>query len=422
MRHPVASVTPRALASGEVRWRVQGRLNGRMQQETFVQERGARDFGALVDRVGWVAARAVLDARRKNTDATPTLREYTKRYLDPASGLLTGIEGGTRDGYEAEAERSFLQTLGEIPIDLITRADIGSWLSWQENQPVHRDRHKPQAEQKLVSAKTVRNYHALLSSILKSAMSEGIRSDNPAYKVRLSRGTKRENVFLSPSEFATLLHFVPERHKRFVMFLAGTGCRWGEATALTWADVAMHSAPPTIRITRAWKKAKGRPILAYPKTSRSLRSVSLFPDLVAVMGDAGEASEYVFPNMWGGNLSHAHFRERVWVPAVTKATDRDACEAVGLTPLTRVPTIHDLRHTHASWLIARGVPLPYVQARLGHESITTTVNVYGHLVADAHEQMASAIATTMTDVRRPLTVERNAEALSPVDMYANADA
>ena len=206
------------------------------------------------------------------------------------------------------------------------------------------------------------------------------------------------------------------------MFLAGTGCRWWEATALTWADVAMHSAPPTIRITRAWKKAKGRPLLAYPKTSRSLRSVSLFPDLVAVMGDAGEAGAYVFPNMWGGNLSHAHFRERVWVPAVTKATDRDACEAVGLTPLTRVPTIHDLRHTHASWLIARGVPLPYVQARLGHESITTTVNVYGHLVADAHEQMASAIATTMTDVRRPLTVERNAEALSPVDMYANADA
>lgn len=417
----MASVTPRALASGEVRWRVQGRLNGKMQQETFLEERGAQDFGALVDRVGWVAARQVLAARRNNTQASPTLRAYTDRYLDPASGLLTGIEQGTRDGYEAEAGRSFLKTLGDIPVDLITRADIGAWLAWQEKQPVHRDRHKPVAQQTTVSAKTVRNYHALLSSILKSAMSEGIRPDNPAYKIRLSRGTKRENVFLSPAEFATLLHFIPERHKRFVMFLAGTGCRWGEATALTWADVALHASPPTIRITRAWKKAKGRPILAYPKTSRSRRSVSLFPDLVSVMGEPGESDAFVFPNMWGGNLSHTHFRSRVWVPAVEKAMDRAACEALGLKPLTRDPRIHDLRHTHASWLIARGVPLPYIQARLGHESITTTVNVYGHLVSDAHEQMASAIAMTMDGVRTPLAVERNAETLSLVDVSSNAD-
>src|SRR5690606_13830898 len=108
---------------------------------------------------------------------------------------------------------SFLPRLGDIPVDLITRADIGSWLAWQEKQPVHRDRDKPSAEQKTVSAKTVRNYHALLSAILKSSMSEGIRADNPAYKVRVSRGTKRGNVFLSPAEFATLLHFIPGKHK-----------------------------------------------------------------------------------------------------------------------------------------------------------------------------------------------------------------
>lgn len=405
----MASVTPRALASGEIRWRVQGRQSGRMQQETFTQERGARDFAALLERVGWDAARSVLAARRSQTEVKPTLREYTDRYLEPASGLLTGIEGGTRDGYGAEAERSFMQVLGDIPIDLITKADIGSWIAWQEKQPVHRDRNKPAAEQQPVSAKTVRNYHALLSSILKSAVSEGIRADNPAYKMRLTRGTKRENVFLSPDEFATLMHFIPERYKRFVMFLAGTGCRWGEATALAWADVNMFGTPPTIRITRAWKKSKGGPLLKYPKTSRSLRSVSLFPDLVDVMGDPQSADALVFANLTGGHLWHGHFRSRAWLPAVVKAMDADKCRALGLQPLTRAPTIHDLRHTHASWLIARGVPLPYVQARLGHESITTTVNVYGHLVADAHEQMASAIATTMTDVRQPLALPRHTE-------------
>ncbi|MDX3849451.1 tyrosine-type recombinase/integrase [Streptomyces sp. AK02-01A] len=48
--------------------------------------------------------------------------------------------------------------------------------------------------------------------------------------------------------------------------------------------------------------------------------------------------------------------------------------------LTKRPRIYDLRHTHASWLIAGKVPLPVIQARLGHESITTTVDRYGHLL------------------------------------------
>lgn len=403
----MVSVTPRPLKSGEIRWRVQGRHDGKMQQETFVQDKGAYEFGALVDRVGWPAARSVLAARRNGSGTAPTLREFTATYLDASSGILTGVSGGTRDGYAEEAERSFLQVLGDFPVDSIMRPDVGAWLAWQERQPVYRDRLKPEDQQKRLSAKTVRNYHALLSAILKAAVAANIRPDNPAHKVRVTRGTKRENVFLSPAEFNTILHFIPERHKRFVLFLAGTGCRWGEATALTWADVA-DGKPPTVRVTRAWKKNKGGPLLSYPKTSKSRRSVSLFPDLVAVMGQRQRADAFVFPNQTGGHLWHGSFNSRVWTPAVTKAMDADACRAVSLEALTRRPTLHDLRHTHASWLISRGIPLPYIQARLGHESITTTVNVYGHLVADAHDQMASAIADTLSIVPQR-QIEGNAE-------------
>lgn len=402
----MASVTPRALASGEIRWRVQGRHAGKMQQVTFLEQKGADQFGALVDRVGWPTARAVLEKRQNSAENVPTLREYTERYLDGSSGLLTGVERGTREGYRAEAERSFLQTMGEFPVDSISRADVGAWLSWQEKQPVYRDRNKPTDQQKHLSAKTVRNYHALLSAVLKSAIEDGLRTDNPAYKVRVSKGTKRENVFLSPDEFWTLMHFIPERHKRLVMFLAGTGCRWGEATALTWGDISLHGTSPTARITRAWKKRSGGPVLAHPKTSKSRRSVSLFPDLVASMGAAGASNEYVFQNMHGGAQRYGHFSSRSWAPAVSKAMDVELCKSLGLTPLTRRPTPHDMRHTHASWLIARGIPLPYIQVRLGHESITTTVNVYGHLVSDAHDQMASAIALTLTDVRQPLNTPK----------------
>jgi len=398
----MASVTPRAAKTG-YSWRVQARVDGQLKQTTFhgpnnaKVKKAADQFADLAERVGWESAMAVREARTGNPGAV-TLTDYTQRYLDPSSGILTGVEQGTREGYASIAERSFLQILGDMPLTAITRTDVGRWLAWQEKQPAWRDRHKPIDDQKPLSAKTIKNYHALLSSILKSAVAHKLIDENPAYKMRMTRGTKRENVFLSPAEFDTLLHFLPKRHQRFVLFLAGTGCRWGEATALTWADVALHSNPPTVRITKAWKKKKGGPLLSYPKTSRSRRSVSLFADLVGIMGTPAGPGEYVFPNETGGHLWHGPFM-RAWNPAVVKATDRELCERLGLTPLSRRPTPHDLRHTHASWLIARGIPLPYIQARLGHESITTTVNTYGHLVPDAHDQMASAIGATLQSSR-----------------------
>jgi integrase len=127
------------------------------------------------------------------------------------------------------------------------------------------------------------------------------------------------------------------------------------------------------------------------------------------MGDPGEADAYVFPNQVGGHLWHGSFNTRVWQPAIRNAMDAETCAELGLATIKRAPTIHDMRHTHASWLIAQGIPLPYIQARLGHESITTTVNTYGHLVADAHDQMASAIAGTLAGVRGALSIERNTE-------------
>jgi len=162
-----------------------------MQQATFLAQEGAEQFGALVDRVGWAAAHAVLEARRNKRPTVPTLRDWTRTYLDPASGLLTGIEDGTREGYVRAAGRSFLAFFGEMPVDSITRADVGRWVAWQEQQP------STARKGQSVSAKTVRNYHAILSATLASAVDNGIRIDNPAHKTRLSRGVKREGVFLS---------------------------------------------------------------------------------------------------------------------------------------------------------------------------------------------------------------------------------
>lgn len=391
----MASIGARQNADGSATYRVQFRISGRMVQESFAEERGALEFSRLVDRVGGDAARKVLRSRESKNRKVVTFRDYAARYLDPDSGLLTGVEPGTRRSYDAILRLSLLPFFGDYPIDAIDKADVGKWLAWQEQQPSSR------YPGRTVAAKTIRNYHALLSAILRSAANEKLREDNPAHRTRLTGGTSREGVFLTRDEFASILHFAPHRYQPLFLFLAGTGCRWGEATAITWGNLDLDASPPTVRIEKAWKKGPtGAPILKQPKSKKGRRTISLTPDIIAALGDPGPADELVFKGPISGNhLWYNKVRVWAWDPAVKKAQNRELCEANGLVVLTKKPTLHDLRHSHASWLISRGVPLPYIQARLGHEKITTTVDTYGHLVPDAHQQMADVVAQTLENVR-----------------------
>lgn len=388
----MASLGTRTLANGEVRFRVQQRVNGRMQQKTFTRIEGAKQFKALAERLTWEHAVSVLEARTRDS-TMPTLRDWVSQYLDSDSGMLTGVEEGTRDDYKRAAQRSFLQVLGDMPVDAITKADVGRWVAWQERQLT-------QGTKKPVSMKTVQNYHSILSAALRAAVEHKLRGDNPAWKTRITRGEKREGVFLTADEFATILAVAPARYEGLLMFLAGTGCRWGEATALTWDRVDLESSPPTVRIDRAWKRApRGGKILKQPKSKRSRRTVSLSADAAHALGTPGAPDDLVFLSRTGRAIDHRSFRSNVWLPLISRARDAALCAELGVRPLQKSPNPHDLRHTHASWLIASGVPLPFVQARLGHESITTTVNTYGHLQPDAHQQMSDVIGATLAGVR-----------------------
>lgn len=373
----MAQATPFRNPSGATVWRVQFRIDGKGKQKTFTHADDAERFADLVTRHGGEAAlrrwasKAGTAASRK-----PTLRAWVETYLDPASGVLTGIEPGTRDGYKRIADNSFLLHLGELGIDEITKDDVGAWVAWQEQQPSKRQPNK------LIAAKTMRNYHALLSNVFEAAKDRKLIETNPAHRTKVSKGVAREAVFLTTDEFWRLHDAIPDHFKGFVYFLAGTGARWSEATALTWGDIHASTTPPTVRISRAFKKNPGgAPLPKTPKSRAGRRTIAITPPILASLGDPGTRDALVFTGTSGvGRIWYGGFRDRVWIPSVKRAGLED-----------RGPTPHDLRHTHASWLIADGNPLPFIQQRLGHENITTTISVYGHLLPDAHVRMASSI-------------------------------
>ncbi len=379
----MAEAKPYRNPSGAVVFRVQYSItvdgHRKNRQKTFDTKAAADEFAALGNKWSWVYALDVYDKRTgAQTAPTETLRSFVDKYLNPTSGILTGVQVGTRNGYRSAANNSFLPMLGDFPIDAITRDHVGAWVTWQEQQPA-RYGHG------LVAAKTVKGYHGLLSNIFSAAVERGLRPDNPARRIKLTEGVQREGVFLTRAQFLRILDAIPERHKGLIILLAATGARWGEATALTWADINEDTTPPTIRINKAWKKADSGFKVGPTKTRAARRTVAVEAPVIARLGPRGQPGELVFHSPVSHNrLRYSAFREDVWVPTIRRLNEDD-------NPLGVTPNIHDLRHTHASWLIADGHPLSSIRVRLGHEKITTTDGVYGHLLPDAHTRMAGTV-------------------------------
>lgn len=378
----MASIRPRKTQDG-VTWQVRFRAGTKELGESFLNENDALDFKNLVEDFGPATALRILEAKQKADTGTHTVNSWLDTYLDPDSGQATGITESTRNGYRNIAKNAIRPYLGQYPLTALERPIIGAWVAWLEKMPSTR------TPGKTISAKTIANYQGFLSTVLQAAVDAELIPKNPAKGVELSDGERREPVFLTYEQFTAILNHMPDQYRTLARFLVGTGLRWSEATALTWADINANATPPTVRVNKAWKRTSGGWKIGTPKSKKSRRTVSLGGDLVHNLGARGKPTDLVFTSATGNRIYNSNFRERAWLPAVNKAYDDGI--------LSEKPTVHDLRHTHASWLIERGVPLPFIQARLGHESITTTVDVYGHLQPDAHLQMAQVMTDVMVE-------------------------
>lgn len=360
--------TPERLKSG--RYKVRFRRAGTQSSETFETLREARRFAQLLDALGPQGALDQLYTESQQAHV-PSMDEIAADHIEH----LTGVEYGTRLTYERMWARGWSPMFGATPANRLTRDDVSRALN------ILAERY---------SGKTIRNYHSLLSAVCKRAVEQRYLTSNPARGVRLPRSREAEAVemrILNPDEFDLVLSRIPEHYQPLVRFLAGTGARWGEAVTLTVADVD----PPNVRIRRALKwSPDNRRSIGATKTRRGNRVVALPTSLLADMalltadrpGDA-----HLFTEPGGEPVEHRRFWANVWIPAVSDLRPR--------------PRIHDLRHTHASWLLARGVPIHVVQARLGHEKIATTVDTYGHLLPDAQVAAAAAAEAAMGPSHRP---------------------
>ena len=157
-----------------------------------------------------------------------------------------------------------------------------------------------------------------------------------------------------------------------VMLAGSTGLRRSELVALTWSDIDLKSEPPTLRVRLA-KTRKGRRVLPLPQPAvDALRAHHVDQERHALStGSAWHDEDFVFPSTIGTRWNLANFRHRF----------QEACRTAKIGAWTP----HELRHTTASWLIARGVSMKVVGELLGHSGISVTADVYGHLFGPSKE-------------------------------------
>ncbi len=360
----MAWLKTRERKDGTVYYSVCFRENGRQGSLSWDDYSDALHAHDLINQVGPERAREIM-----RIIASPRQSQTLTQYLTNHVDRLTGVEKGTLARYRAYIRNDIEDGIGDIPLTVLSRDDVARWVAEMTEDGA--------------SGKTIANKHGFLAGALSVAVRDGKLEANPCAGNRLPRWDREEMVFLERDEFDLILTEIPERWKPLVSFLVASGARWSEATALK--PRAVNLAAGTVRITKAWKTGGGGYTLGVPKTKKSVRTISV---PTRVLEQLNLDKEWLFTNSGRGNSNpngvvRTHsFSPNVWRPAVARA------QAAGLA---KSPRIHDLRHTCASWLIQSGVPLPAVQAHMGHESIKTTIDVYGHLDRESGDRVAAAM-------------------------------
>ena len=373
----MASLRTRTRKNGSEYFAVLYRLDGKQASTSFDEFAAADSFKKLVDKYG--PERALLSIRTDaDAESTLTVGEWIEHHIEH----LTGLKKSTLYDYRSYLKNDIGPALGELSLKSLTRDDIAKWVNrMAENGS---------------SGKTIANKHGFLSSALNAAVPDRIPF-NPAAGQRLPETVKKEMVALTPEEFRRLLAEVTEWWQPLVEFLARSGARWGEVTALKPADVDLDTG--TVRITKAWKRTYDSGNVGYeigvPKTKKSVRTINVDKDLLKRLDYSGE---YLFTNRAGRPVRGNGFHDRVWQPAVERVWPTKDAEGNPLPPekLPIRPRIHDLRHSCATWMVLAGIPLPVVQTHLGHENINTTISLYAHVDRKSGEAAADAISAALS--------------------------
>lgn len=365
----MASIRERTSKTRETTWAVLYRHHGRQRSTTFTSRKGAERFAKMIDLLGVDRALAELDGGATNDGVT--VAELFAQWIDWKERDLTQRAA---DDYRRDYANWIDPFFGHVPAASIDELAVQEWV----------DKHLAPK----LGAKTVADRHALLHGMFKwaSTRKRSLVPSNPCLETELPKRTKTPPKGLTLTEWSALreaMYAVDTDAADLTLFMAGTGWRIGEATALLAGSVEDDGRMMHVSMSHVNRKGEG--VVAGAKSQAGFRRIRMLPDSAAMLRRRLVGlgpGDLVFTNGHSpsGAWEQSTYRRRWFAKGVERA---------GLGH--RAPTPHWLRHTHVALCVAAGMSLPEIQRRLGHEDIKTTIGVYGRMIDEMSDDVAERL-------------------------------
>jgi integrase len=257
--------------------------------------------------------------------------------------------------------------LGGLRLDELKASDLDGWLV--------------ALDQDGKSASTRRQALTVLRACLADAVRDGLLAASPAEQVKRPAQRRTEAHHFSPAQVRLLLDNTEgHRHRHLLVVLLATGMRRGEALALQWSNVDLDRGE--IRVRGTLVRDDTGLMVNPPKTANGWRTIPISPAAVAAL--RAQRKQQAADQLRAGEswIGSAHvFTNEAGLPLDPRGVSRWFTNLAGQTGVGG--SLHSLRHTALTTMATAGVPLSVLSRLAGHESISTTVDLYGHLSDDA---------------------------------------
>lgn len=250
---------------------------------------------------------------------------------------------------------------------------------------------------KPLSPKTIRHVLGLVSDIFAYAVRMGIVRDNPCGRVVLPKLVRKEKKIYTVEETVRLMELLrnePIKYRAFYYLLIYSGCRRGELLGLEWQDVDFSNCLISIRRTSCYTPDRGT-YTDTTKTEHSKRTLKLPQEVMDILCELREfqlRQADIFGDKWveTGRLFTKENGEPQH-PNTSYHWLEKFCARNGLP----FHGIHSFRHLFASLLVGNGVDIVTVSGVLGHSAVSTTSNIYCHMLEDARAMASDTISSAL---------------------------
>jgi integrase len=331
-----------------------------------------------------------------------TIGDYFRYWLD--TYCQPNLASSTLHSYKAQINNHIIPRLGSIQLEKLSPIHLQSYYS-QLTATGRKDGTGG------LSSRSALYHHRIIREALKHACRWQLVARNIADSVQPPRFKKAEMYVMSREEVLGFLELSkPHRDYAIIYTAIFTGMRQGELLGLTWKHVNLKQKTVDVRQQLQYLPGKGY-FFKEPKTPKSKRQIPLTLGQIAVFKEIRklQAQDKLIKGI--KNDDDAEIGDKINPEGEYEDNDLVFCHDNGkpldATNLTKRfksliikhghPTMrfHDLRHTCATLLLEAGVEAKKVQDILGHESFTTTMDVYGHVLPSMQRDAIDKLSSFM---------------------------